>query len=79
MTSDELKRLETAWNGRESINEDEFFTEVLCHHSIPPFIRTLIYSKFCQGKSRISFQSFVIGIVILTKASTDIRLGMILK
>uniref|UniRef100_A0A915CDK1 ubiquitinyl hydrolase 1 n=1 Tax=Parascaris univalens TaxID=6257 RepID=A0A915CDK1_PARUN len=73
LSNDELKRLETAWDGRESISCEEFFEEVLCHPAIPQSTRSLIYSKFSQGASRLSFQNFVVAIVLLTKASRETR------
>ncbi|VDM41597.1 unnamed protein product [Toxocara canis] len=74
LSSDELKRLETAWDGRESISCEEFFDEVLCHPAVPEQTRSLIYDKFCQGAPRLSFHSFVVAIVLLTKASRETRL-----
>ncbi|VDK88939.1 unnamed protein product [Litomosoides sigmodontis] len=74
LSGDELNRLETAWDGRDLLTEDEFFTDVLCHPGIPSIMRTRIFSKFCQGSSRLSFQCFVIGIVLLTKVDKDTRL-----
>lgn len=74
LSADELKRLETAWDGRESISREDFFTDVLCHPLIAPTIRSLIYAKFCQGSSKLTFQNFVIAIVLLTKASKETRL-----
>lgn len=72
-----MNRLETAWDGRDLITEDEFFTDVLCHPGIPSTMRTRIFAKFCQGSSKLSFQCFVIGIVLLTKADKDTRLGIL--
>uniref|UniRef100_A0A915Q6R4 ubiquitinyl hydrolase 1 n=1 Tax=Setaria digitata TaxID=48799 RepID=A0A915Q6R4_9BILA len=74
VSSDELKRLETAWDGRDLITEEEFFDDVLCHPGIPRATRTGIFVKFCQGSSKLSFQYFVIGIALLTKADKDTRL-----
>lgn len=76
MSADELKRLETAWDGRDLITEDEFFADVLCHPGIPRSTRTRIFAKFCQGTSKLSFQYFVIGVVLLTKVDKDIRFGI---
>ncbi|VDK72817.1 unnamed protein product [Onchocerca ochengi] len=73
LSADELKRLETAWDGRDLITEDEFFADVLCHPGIPRTTRTRIFTKFCQGSSKLSFQYFVIGIVLLTKVDKDTR------
>ncbi|VDO34249.1 unnamed protein product [Onchocerca flexuosa] len=73
VSADELKRLETAWDGRDLITEDEFFADVLCHPGIPRTTRTRIFTKFCEGSSKLSFQYFVIGIVLLTKADKDTR------
>ncbi|OZC06417.1 hypothetical protein X798_06597 [Onchocerca flexuosa] len=73
LSADELKRLETAWDGRDLITEDEFFADVLCHPGIPRTTRTRIFTKFCEGSSKLSFQYFVIGIVLLTKADKDTR------
>lgn len=74
LTTDELKRLETAWDGRESLTREDFFKDVLCHPGIPLAIRSLIYTKFCQGAAQLSFQNFVIAIVLLTKADRETRL-----
>lgn len=71
-----MKRLETAWDGRDLITEDEFFNDVLCHPGIPRATRTRIFTKFCQGSSKLSFQCFVVGIVLLTKVDKDIRYGI---
>lgn len=73
MSADEIKRLETAWGGRESMSCEEFFTDVLCHSGIPAASRSIIYGKFCGGASRLTFQNFLIAIVLLTKAKKEYR------
>lgn len=73
LSADEVKRLETAWGGRESMSCEDFFTDVLCHSSIPAASRSFIYAKFCGGATRLTYQNFLIAIVILTKAKKEYR------
>ncbi|VDM98335.1 unnamed protein product [Thelazia callipaeda] len=73
LSADELKRLETAWDGRDLLSDEEFFNDVLCHPGIPRSTSTLIFEKFCQGSAKLSFQNFIVGIVLLTKVDTDTR------
>ncbi|VDN41126.1 unnamed protein product [Gongylonema pulchrum] len=74
VNADELKRLETAWDGRDVITKEQFFTDILCHPGVPQSTRTRIFTKFCQGCSKLSFQQFVVGIVLLTKADKAARI-----
>ncbi|MFH4973487.1 hypothetical protein AB6A40_000196 [Gnathostoma spinigerum] len=73
LTCDELKRIETAWDARDSLSPDDFFNEVFSHPGISSATRTLIYSKFCQGAPRLTFNNFLVAIALLTRASQRVR------
>ncbi|KAK0416556.1 hypothetical protein QR680_012559 [Steinernema hermaphroditum] len=71
----ELRRIQAAWGARTSMSPEEFAKSVFCHPSVEGDrqLANLIYLKFCLGHSKLTFQNFVIALVLLTKAHSSVR------
>ncbi|TKR77391.1 hypothetical protein L596_018374 [Steinernema carpocapsae] len=57
------------------MSAEEFAKNVFCHPSVQadPHLAHQIYSKFCLGQSKLTFQNLVIALVVLTKAHESVR------
>jgi hypothetical protein len=73
---DELNRIEKAFGGRESLSFNEFIAEILPHPRIPPDIARRIFVRFANGSAKIDRDRLLVGIAILTKASSTVRQGL---
>uniref|UniRef100_A0A1I7ZCM3 Ubiquitin carboxyl-terminal hydrolase 48 n=1 Tax=Steinernema glaseri TaxID=37863 RepID=A0A1I7ZCM3_9BILA len=71
----EVRRLQAAWGARASMTPEEFAKMVFCHPSVKtdPQLANFIYTKFCLGHSKLTFQNLVIALVVLTKAHPSVR------